>query len=374
MNTTYYSPLFLLPLLTALMACGSENGLEIAPQNSQKHQAIINGELCDENNFPSAVALITDAEIQVPWFGEQTIRQATCTGTLIAPDVVLTAAHCLDPTLATFGFGEVQSLAFYVSPQADLTSMETENAVIPESAQIASDWVAHPDFDIDGLQSAGGPINLKDVALVFLDEPLDIDPAIVITREEAEQLTVDKEVSIVGWGMQTAEGGSAWEAPPPGTTGKKVCADSFINEVGSHEFQVGADASTSRKCHGDSGGPSYMKVTTDGPKNLRVVGITSHAYDESDCQKGGIDTRVDVWLDWIEAEMIAACDSGARTQCDTPGILPPPPPEKDMELEAQNQQTPEELGCGCHQSNQASPKDLAGLALVLVGLFRTRRR
>ena len=201
---------------------------------------------------------------------------------------------------------------------------------------------------------------------------MDIEPAIVITKEEAEQLTVEK-VSIVGWGMQTAEGGSPWEAPPAGTTGKKVCAESFINEVGSHEFQVGADASTSRKCHGDSGGPSYMTVTTDSPKKRRVVGITSHAYDESDCEKGGIDTRVDVWLDWIEAEMIAACDSGARTQCDTPGILPPPAPEKDINLDAQSDQAPEELGCGCSQSQRSPREGLAAWALILFGLWRVRR-
>ena len=57
------------------------------------------------------------------------------------------------------------------------------------------------------------------------------------------------------------------------------------------DFQVGGDASTSRKCHGDSGGPTYMKVQTQSAEKWRVVGITSHAYDESDCQKGGVDTR-----------------------------------------------------------------------------------
>ena len=95
--------------------CGSDPSLSGGvPAVAQ--QPIINGEACAETDHPSAVALITDAEISIPFLGAQTIRQATCTGTLIAPDVVLTAAHCLDPTLATFGYGEVHP-AFTSQPR-----------------------------------------------------------------------------------------------------------------------------------------------------------------------------------------------------------------------------------------------------------------
>jgi hypothetical protein len=316
-----------------------------------------------------------DAEISVPWVGTQIIKQVSCTGTLIAPDVVLTAAHCLDPTLATMGFGEVQQVAYHVSPQADLSSMETQDPQIPQSATIASDWIAHPLFSVDSMQGVSGPGDFKDVGLIFLDTPLEIKPATLITQDESEQIEPNKDVAIAGWGMQTAEGGSMWEPPPPGTTGKKVCADSFINEVGDMEFQVGGDASTSRKCHGDSGGPTYMRVETNSSEKWRVIGITSHAYDESDCQKGGVDTRVDSWLEWIDTEMVAACDSGARTVCDTPGILPPPPPEEDLNLGAQNEGgvAAEEFGCGCSQSQHTTHNGLWGLILLFCGVIHRRR-
>ena len=52
--------------------------------------------------------------------------------------------------------------------------------------------------------------------------------------------------------------------------------------------------------HGDSGGPTYMDVETSSETKRRVIGITSHAYDPNDYAKGGVDTRVDVWLDWID--------------------------------------------------------------------------
>jgi len=36
-----------------------------------------------------------------------------------------------------------------------------------------------------------------------------------------------------------------------------------------------------------------------------------------------LDTRVDAWLDWIDGEMIKACDDQTRVWCDIPGIIPP---------------------------------------------------
>ena len=359
------------------VGCGNQPANTWQLEQPQIQQSIINGNPCEESVYPSALAVIMDAEIEVPWFGTQMVKQVSCTGTLIAPDVVLTAAHCLDPTLSTMGFGEVQSIAYYVSPQADLSSMETQDPQIPESATIASDWIAHPQFDVNTMQGVSGPGDFKDIGLIFLDTPLTIEPAIVVTKEEGAQIETNKEVAIAGWGMQTAEGGSMWEPPPPGTTGKKICADSFINDIGDMEFQVGGDASTSRKCHGDSGGPTYMKVQTQSAEKWRVIGITSHAYDESDCQKGGVDTRVDSWLEWIDTQMVVGCESGARTVCDTPGIIPPPPPEEDINLGAQNDDgaPPNELGCGCQQNKQPLQQGRMGLyALIVVLGYATRRR
>lgn len=70
-----------------------------------------------------------------------------------------------------------------------------------------------------------------------------------------------------------------------------------------------------------AGGPSYMNVETDFTENERVVGIISYAYDKEDCIKGGVDTRVDAWLDWIDEQMRAACTDGTRSWRNVLGII-----------------------------------------------------
>lgn len=103
----------------------------------------------------------------------------------------------------------------------------------------------------------------------------------------------------------------------------KNCGEARIGEVAEWEFQVGTDRASTRKCRGDSGGPTYLQVAPGSDFPRRVVGVTSHAYDESLCDEGGLDTRVDAYLDWLDARMRAACADGVRRWCEIPGLIPP---------------------------------------------------
>jgi hypothetical protein len=305
-------------LSLALAGCGNrESPLAV---DGHVEQAIINGESCDAATDPTAVSIIMDLSYTSDFLGDGMLRSPSCTGTLIAPDVVLAAAHCVDRELLSQqfgGFAELQELRFYVSFQPDLRDVAGELGGAP--GDLPADVIdvlattAHADFVLDE-GSLGRLGQANDVSLLFLATPVTaVAPMAIMRPADAAAITVDATVRIVGWGQQEPSvGGPLDPANANIPSGVKQCGDALINEVGDYEIQVGDGPETVRKCHGDSGGPTYLTLSNG---QTRVIGVTSRAYDQSDCDKGGVDMRVDAYADWIDAEMAAACEGGVRIDC-----------------------------------------------------------
>ena len=278
---------------------------------------IINGEEVEDAYYPSAGGMLAGASVS---FGGNSFdfKMLMCSATLIAPDVVMLAAHCIDfeymGEMSGIQLDEVD-LAF--SREADLSGFAgMPGTEWPEDAAFVWDTATHPGWAMSQLQV--GLSENDDIALMFLDEPLfDVEPAVLPTAAEASSIVEGAVVDVVGWGQQTSD-----QTPPAGTVGFKIAGESEIVEVSPYEFKVGELQDDVRKCHGDSGGPTYLDV--GGIDGVRVVGVTSHAYDLTDCREtGGVDTRVDYYLDWIDAEMRSRCEDGTRSWCEVDGILPP---------------------------------------------------
>lgn len=343
-----------------------------APDAGPTAVGIINGAEASTEEYPMTGGMLMSAS----FFGFP-MDTFVCSSTLIAPDVVLIAAHCLDDYAFTLGFGELEDKRVWWSREADLTGWDgtTQDPELPADAVEAVSWVIHPDFSMTDF--GVGITQNDDIALMFLSEAVtDVPHAYLPTADEATQLAEGALVAVVGWGQQVATSGGWGDAPEPGTYAIKMWGESTLGEVGSHEFHVGPETEDVRKCHGDSGGPTFMDVETTSTESMRLIGVTSHAYDaQTDCNvTGGVDTRADAYLEWIDAEMNAACEDGTRAWCDETGIIAPPEPvvADDDDADGVDGEDGKDGKAGCSAVGGASGATIAVLSLL--GVAARRRR
>lgn len=225
-------------------------------------QAIIGGEAADPGEYPATGALVRG-------------RSYRCTATLIAPDVALTAAHCLEGD----GWGD-----FGFTLDDDLTRDVTD--IIP--AMVTHQ---HPDFHFEGNEYTKiGRRN--DVGVVILEEPIfGVGVEKLDVSEEATSLAAGTELFLCGYGRDK------WSVAT--TAGLKRDGSVFVDVATSWELQsIDEDP---QPCKGDSGGPLFAETS----RGRRIAGLVSRASGDSHmCDTGAIYTRVAPYADWIrEASM-----------------------------------------------------------------------
>ncbi|MFT5680540.1 MAG: hypothetical protein ACI8RZ_001446, partial [Myxococcota bacterium] len=272
---------------------------------------IINGDPALSRDHPSAGALLLESDAvgaPILW----------CSSTLIAPDTVVLAAHCIDPEIITALYPDTTEIRLYWSRLSDMTPY-VGTGLLPYDAVEAIGAVYHASYSVVGFDE--GIANNHDIALLFLEEAVDTEHAYPISAAESVQLVEGAEVVVVGWGQQS---------PDEPDIGEKRMGTSIVGELGSTEFLVGPEEDDVRQCHGDSGGPVFLDVLADTETPTRIVGVTSHAYDQTACDAiGAVNTRIDAHLDWLDAQMRARCEDGFRVWCEEPGLIFAPDAEED---------------------------------------------
>lgn len=202
-----------------------------------------------------------------------------CTGVLVHPRVIVTAAHCGSNIVFAF-FGDV-----IPSKGGEGKNIRVKSAVV------------HPNYDPKKTVR-------NDISVLILSEDGPAKPVRIATTAEIAAMT---DVQLVGFGYNDPMkplgfGQKRKVVVPVGAVRRKASEDLKALEQtfgfsSNHEFVAGRKLLGRDSCNGDSGGPAY--ITTSG---LRVVGVTSRATKEAavNCGDGGIYVRLDTYLDFIK--------------------------------------------------------------------------
>lgn len=191
---------------------------------------------------------------------------AICTGEVVSPHVVMTAAHCVDPAVLGAGY------TYQVFTGSDLNSpSQGQNAFYYKQVK---ETHFDPQFNPNNLQ--GG----HDIAVVITRTALAQTP-LPLNRTPLDQSQIGSPLRIVGFGVNN--GADTMGA----TAGTKRQTNTTLNDFDPLLIALG-DARHDT-CEGDSGGPAFLVVN-----GVEVVaGITS--FGDQGCVQGGWSTRVDVF-------------------------------------------------------------------------------
>jgi MYXO-CTERM domain-containing protein len=247
-----------------------------------------------------------------------------CTGTIVSPRIVVTAAHCLEglPPPAQVFVGQ--------DPAHD--------GVFVEVADVS----VHPDHD---------PVSkTADLGVVVLARALPIAPIALV--ESQDQASYAGQVArFVGFGSTSDTPGS--------DVGVKYVASAVLESVDEQWVSYG-----SVSCHGDSGGPVFVRHGNAE----QLAGVISHGSPA--CDGKGYAVHVASYRAWIEERIatldppICAFDTRCASGCaslDPDCVVPVP---------VTVYEPPTSTGCTAGDT----PGPAATLVLVLLFALRRRRR
>jgi MYXO-CTERM domain-containing protein len=293
-------------------------------------------------------------------FGTVTLksgRAGTCTATLIAPNLLVTARHCV----AEIASEEIVCGNSAFSDPVDPANFIATNAVVLETSR---DWFEAAKIEVpeEGNDTCG-----FDIALVTLTKNVPASVATPTVPRIDRGVTLGEEYIAVGYGID--ESGAA--QPRSVLRGLEVMCEPGSCGVG---VRVTEFRGASGICEGDSGGPALDLAG-------KVVGVVSRGGAECSHPVYG---SINAWRELIQSVALEAAEAGGYEapfwatsgQSDPPvnqpnppdgeppvtpdppptgtGTLPPPDPVLGDHGDPCSSRADCESGFGCYQPNSTS--------------------
>ncbi len=270
------------PLFWALTACGDPgSGVELEAEVGSTSAAIVGGwAATTEQIFATVEIRHTGA------------TSGFCSGALISPLLVATAAHCTvtEPEPGIVHPAAPSSLRVIAG---HLSSFSVDGTMVRAVSEIRVHEEYNHDFIMGRSRAGAGKGGIgspNDIALLFLSTPFDKIPnAPMLSQTEMDKLVRHGDLGFVaGYGTYDVE---------EDLSGELHISDAIIDILGPQELLTRRPDQMGDSCYGDSGGPFYMPTEYGD----FLLGLVSRGRSDvsRDCGDGGVYTLLSAYLPWI---------------------------------------------------------------------------